>query len=433
MTSLLFFLAVLAILVLSHEFGHFIAAKKTGMKVCEFGFGFPPRIFGIQFLKEKKIKKLAEVETIEANDEIVPLGNGENIVKEIITDTIREIDEIKEKRSWRFVWWNRPLEEADELYGTVYSLNLLPLGGFVKIKGENGEDASDPQSFAAKKIWQRAIVLSAGVVFNILLAMALLSVGYFIGLPQSLDGVSDVSGVNDRRIEVLGVLVGKPAEKAGVASGDIILQVGDLQNPRLRQMQNYVDENRDKNIFVKISRNGEIIEKKIIPEIYKDSGKAGFGVSIAEVGTVKYSFFKAIYHGIITTVWYVKEIFIALFFLIKGLLSGAGASEAVSGPVGIAVMTGRAARLGIIYLIQFTAMLSLNLAIFNFLPIPALDGGRLLFLGIAKLRGRPVAQKVEGIFHTVGFALLMLLVIFVTVRDIAIFRSTITGFISRIF
>jgi len=390
MASLIFFILVLAVLVISHEFGHFIAAKKTGMKVHEFGFGFPPRLFGLQFKK---------------ND----------------------------AKKWRLVKGNRDLNESDEEYGTVYSLNWLPLGGFVKIKGENGEGKEDPESFAAKKPWQKAVVLSAGVIMNVILAMVLLIGGYMIGLPQTIDSISDVSKIKDRRIEILQTIPGKPAEAAGIKAGDVILQVGTLQNPRLKELQDYVDQHKNEEILVKVQREKEFFDKKIKPAVYADTGRGGLGVAIAEIGTVRYPFFSAIWEGVKSTFWYLKEIFVAFYLLIKGAFSGNGVSEAVSGPVGVAVMTGRVARMGIIYLIQFMAMLSLNLAVFNILPIPALDGGRLLFVLISKLRRKEVSQKLEGMFHMVGFALLMLLVIVVTVRDINNFKGAIGAFFSRLF
>ncbi|MFA6423841.1 MAG: RIP metalloprotease RseP [Candidatus Magasanikbacteria bacterium] len=433
MASLLYFIIVLAILVISHEFGHFIIAKKTGMKVHEFGFGFPPRLFGIQFLKEKKLKKIAEVETIEVKDEIVAGIDGGEILQETITDTTKEIDIIENKTKWRFVLGNRDLNESDEQYGTVYSLNWLPLGGFVKIKGENGDGADDPQSFAAKKPWQKAVVLVAGVVMNIILAGVLLIAGYMIGLPQTLDNMDDVSAIKDRRIEILQTIPGKPAEAAGIKAGDVVVQVGEIVNPRLKELQNYVNEHKTEELLLRVKRGEEIIDKKITPAVYADTGKGGLGIAIAELGTVKYSFFPAIWEGIKTTGWYLKEILVAFYLLLKGLITGGGAAEAVSGPVGVAVMTGQVARLGLIYLIQFTAMLSLNLAIFNILPIPALDGGRLLFLAIAKIRRKPVSEKIEGIFHTVGFMLLMLLVVVVTVRDLSTFKELIMNFFSRLF
>jgi len=390
MVSLLYFLAVLAVLVISHEFGHFIAAKKSGISVHEFGFGFPPRIFGIQFKKNNK-------------------------------------------KHWRFVLGNRDLNPSDEEYDTVYSLNWLPLGGFVKIKGENGEFSNESDSFGAKKFWQKSLVLSAGVIMNVVLAIVLLVAGYMIGLPQTVDSMSDVSKVTDRRIEILQVMEGKPAALSGIIAGDVVVQVGDLVNPRLKELQNYVDTHKNEELVVKVRRNGDIIEKKIKPIVYNDTGKGGIGIAISEIGTVKYPFFTAIWQGIKATAWYLKEILVSFYYLLRGLFIGNGVGESVSGPVGVAVMTGRVAKLGIIYLIQFTAMLSLNLAIFNILPIPALDGGRLLFLVIAKLRRKEVSQKLEQIFHMVGFALLMLLVVIVTVRDIANFKNVILAFLRRLF
>ncbi len=390
MASIIFFILVLAVLVISHEFGHFIAAKKTGMKVHEFGFGFPPRVFGLQFKK-----------------------TGD--------------------KKWRLVKGNRELNESDEEYGTVYSLNWLPLGGFVKIKGENGEDKSDPQSFASKKPWQKAIVLSAGVIMNVILAMVLLISGYMVGLPQTIDSISDVSKIKDRRIEILQTLPGKPAELAGIKSGDVILQVGTLQNPRLKELQDFVDLHKNETLLVKVQRDKETFEKQIKPAVYSDTGRGGLGVAIAEIGTVQHPFFSAIWEGVKATGWYLKEILVAFYLLIKGMFAGHGVGEAVSGPVGVAVMTGRVARMGIIYLIQFMAMLSLNLAVFNILPIPALDGGRLLFIAISKIRRKDVSEKIESVFHMVGFALLMLLVVVVTVRDVSNFRGAIWSFFQRLF
>jgi len=390
MVSIIFFIIVLGALVLSHEFGHFIAAKKTGMKVHEFGFGFPPRIFGLQFKKDGTKK-------------------------------------------WRLVKGNRDLNETDEEYGTVYSFNWLPLGGFVKIKGENGDEKDDPQSFAAKKFWQKSLVLSAGVIMNVVLAAVLLISGYLIGLPQTVDSLADVSNIKDRRIEILQTLPGKPAEAAGIKAGDVVLQVGSVVNPRLKELQDYVDQHKNEELLVKIKRDDKVIDKQIKPAVYADTGKGGLGIAIAEVGTVRYPFFIAIWEGIKSTGWYLKEIVVAFYFLLKGLFVGSGVGEAVSGPVGVAVMTGRVARMGLVYLIQFTAMLSLNLAVFNILPIPALDGGRLLFVIISKIRRKDVSQKLEGIFHTVGFACLMLLVLVVTVRDINNFSGVIGAFFKRLF
>lgn len=386
MSTIIIFVIILALLVISHEFGHFIVARKNGIKVEEFGFGFPPRVLGVQ-IKDKK---------------------------------------------WHFVWGNRELTPEDHARGTVYSLNWVPLGGFVKIKGEDGNNA-EPDSFSAKPIWRRSLVIVAGVVMNVILAAVLLSIGYMVGLPQMTDELPDSVAVRDRRVEVIQTLPGKPAETAGVKDGDIIFKVGSLEQPRLKQMQDYINTHRQEEIVFVFKRNDQLLEKKIKPIVYPDTGKGGIGVAIAEVGVVKYAWYQAIYHGLIATGSYLKEIVLAFYFLIKGWIGGAAVGEAVSGPVGIAVMTGKVARLGFIYLLQFTAVLSLNLAILNILPIPALDGGRLLFLGLSKIFRRPVSPKYEQIAHTIGFVLLMLLVLVITIKDISAFRGLFITFFHKIF
>ncbi|MCX6781557.1 MAG: M50 family metallopeptidase [Candidatus Magasanikbacteria bacterium] len=431
MVTLLIFIAVLAVLVITHELGHFIAARKSGIAAPEFGFGFPPRIFGIQVKKNLKLEKISEQESISVQIDRGQNEFGEDVVQETIIDEKKEIDIIKSKRKWRFVWGNRELNEEDEKFGTVYSLNWLPLGGFVKIKGENGESV-EADSFMVQKTWKKAIVIVAGVAMNVVLAAVLFSIGYMIGLPTLVDNMGDVSQVKDRKLTIMQVLPGKPAELAGLKSEDIIVKIGDLENPRLSEMQKYVDDHKSEEINISIKRGEEIIEQKIKPIIYEETGKGGIGVGIAELGTVKYPWYQAIWRGFIDTFVYIKEIFIAFYFLIVGLFAGRGAGEAVSGPIGIAVMTGQVAKMGFIYLLQFTAILSLNLAVINILPIPALDGGRLLFLFLNKFKKINFA-KYEQTAHAVGFMLLMLLVLVVTVRDVGNFRDVFIGFFKRIF
>ncbi|MDD2758337.1 MAG: M50 family metallopeptidase [Patescibacteria group bacterium] len=431
MTTILIFIAVLAVLVLSHEIGHFVAARKSGIGVYEFGFGFPPRIFGIQVRHEKELAKIAEQENISVEIGREQTALGENIVTETIIDEKKEIDVIKSVRRWRFVWGNRELTPEDKQYGIVYSLNWIPVGGFVNIKGEE-KASTDSDSFTVQKTWKKAVVIVAGVVMNVLLAAVLFSIGYMIGLPTMVDNMKDVSAIKDRQVTIMQVLPGKPAEAAGIKAEDVVVKIGDLVNPRLTEMQNYVNDHRTEEISVSIKRGEEILTKKIKPIVYEDSGKGGIGVGIAEIGTVKYIWYKAIWRGFIDTFVYIKEIFVAFYFLIIGLFVGRGAGDAVSGPIGIAVMTGQVAKMGFIYLLQFTAILSLNLAVINILPIPALDGGRLLFLALNKFKKINFA-KYEQTAHAIGFVLLMLLVVVVTVRDIGAFKGVFVDFWNKIF
>lgn len=356
LSTLLVFAAILAILVLSHEFGHFIMARRYGVKVEEFGFGFPPRFAGFK--------------------------------------------------------------KGD----TIYSINWIPLGGFVKIKGENGEHPRDPDSFSFQSALRRFSMLSAGVVMNLVVAAVLLSFGFGIGIPAPLQNLGRGAQVNDYKISVVEVLPGSPAEAAGVASGDVIIQVNGFFRPDFSALQNYLTEKLGEPVRFVFLRNGAEVITEIAPVYLKQTGKGGIGVALFESGLVSYPWYLAIYHGAAATLFYIGEILRAFVALVSGLIQGQSIIESVSGPVGIAVLTGRAAKLGFIYLLQFTALLSINLAIINALPVPALDGGRVLFLAIEKWRGRPLRQKVEQIIHMIGFILLMILVIAVTVRDLGRFN-----------
>jgi len=369
MLTIIIFILILSLLVFVHEVGHFVVARKFGVKAEEFGLGFPPRGFG--FYKNTEGK-------------------------------------------WKFVFGSKEVRDAAD---TVYSVNLIPLGGFVKIKGENG-DSDDPDSFMNKKIWQRASILAAGVTMNMVLAAALLSVGFMIGLPQALDGVNKKAEISDKNIQIIEVLPDSPAARSGFKFGDTILSVDNNEFTDNSELQDFVNGKVNQELEYKVKRGEGEKTFKVTPEIMEATGKGGIGIAIAETGTVKYPWYMAIWEGIKATIILTWLIMAALYELLKNLILGNGVTADIAGPVGIATMTGQAARMGLIYLIQFTALLSINLAIVNFLPIPALDGGRILFLVIEKIKRRPVRRELEALLHNVGFILLMALVVLVTFRDV---------------
>jgi regulator of sigma E protease len=387
--TLLIFIAVLAVLVLSHEFGHFIVARKNGIQVDEFGFGFPPRLIGI-----RKIQYAG-------------------------------------KKKWQIIWSKRELVETleHEHVGTIYSINLIPLGGFVKIKGENGSepDAKDPDSFFSKKTWQKIAVISAGVIMNFLLAGILLGIGFMVGMPQIGE---DYVGP-DSKLQVIQVVPGMPADKAGIKTGAVLLELSGLTErlatPNVTNFREFVNNHKNEDLLLKYDQEGKEYSVTLRPEVFVGSDRAGFGVGIANIGTIRYPWYRALYEGFVTAVSYLGMIFRGLWTLISQLFAGKSLEGQVAGPVGVAVMTGEAARLGIVYLLQFTALLSLNLAAVNILPIPALDGGRLLFIIISKITRKEVPPRIEQLIHMVGFALLMSLVIFITFKDVQAYGG---GFIS---
>ncbi|MFH0891470.1 MAG: RIP metalloprotease RseP [Candidatus Falkowbacteria bacterium] len=369
--TIITFFVVLSLLVFVHEMGHFWVARKLGVKAEEFGFGFPPRAWGIYKNKSGR---------------------------------------------WATVRGNKEVEDAAD---TVYSINAIPMGGFVKIKGEDGENKEERDSFAGRSALERAAILLAGVSMNIVLAAVLISLGFMIGLPQALDGVGPNAAISARKIQIIEVAPDSPAAAALVEAGDVIAGINGLSFAASDNLQQYINERAGDNLRFSFERGDSRFDKEIVPEVREETGKGGIGIVIGDTGIVRYPFFTAIWEGVKTTVLLTWAIIAAFYNLLAGLIMGRGLGGELGGPVRIAQITGDAARMGLAYLINFTALLSINLAIINAFPFPALDGGRLLFLAIEKIKGSPVKKEVEGTIHYIGFALLMLLVLLVTYKDIA--------------
>jgi len=368
--TIIAFIAVLSILVFAHELGHFWTARRFGTKCEEFGFGYPPRACG--FYKNNQQK-------------------------------------------WVWLWGKKEVSDASD---TIYSINWIPVGGFVKIKGENGEGKTDVNSFAHKKIWQRALILSAGVIMNVILAGVLFSLGMMLGMPQMLDTVPKQATVSQPQIQIVQVLDKAPAS-GQLKMGDIIMSVDNQVFIKNQELIDYTASKVDQPIAYVIKRGGKEQTIVVTPQIIPETGKGGIGVAIAEVGIVKYPWYVAIWYGFKTAIIMLWAIVLGLYELIKSLFTDQSLAGQVAGPVGIAALTGQMAHMGFVYLLNFTAILSLNLALINFLPLPALDGGRLLFLVIEKIKGKPVKQTTEALVHNIGFILLMLLVLIVTFKDVA--------------
>lgn len=369
--TIIVFVLVLSLLVFVHEFGHYFSARRLGVKSEEFGFGFPPRIFGIYKDKEGK---------------------------------------------WKKVWGNKKVEDNSD---TIYSINSIIVGGFVKIKGEDGEDKEMSDSFSSKKIWKRAVILASGVFMNIVLALVIISAGFMIGFPQSvdLDNLPAGAKVKNSQVKIAQVLNDSPALEAGLKSSDVIVGIEGQTVRSSDDVVKFIEEDRDNNILLTINRSNEIKEFNIVPKV-QDGDKKIIGIAFSDTATISYTWYQSLWEGVKMTGQLLWAIVYAFYDLIRNLIIGQGATVEVAGPIGIADLTGQMVHMGFIYLLQFTALLSLNLAIINILPFPALDGGRLLFLLIEKIKGKPVKQEVEAVFHNIGFILLMALVVWVTFKDI---------------
>lgn len=351
--TIIVFIIVLAVLILVHEWGHFIVARRYGLQVEEFGFGFPPALFKF------KIKD------------------------------------------------------------TVYSLNLIPLGGFVKILGEDGAQKGSPQSFASRSVSQRSKIIAAGVAMNFLLALILIIIGFNIGIPQALDDANRPYASN-LKFQVSFVNRDSPAEASGLEIGDEILGIDGLLVSNLKEFQDYIKikSQRQETLSLKIKRGGDFSTLALKPRLSPPKNEGPIGIALVETGTVRFPWYQSLWQGLKTTVLLTGAILTGLFLFFKNVLVWGVISKDIAGPVGIAVLTGQALNLGPTYVLELVALISLNLAILNLVPFPALDGGRLLFLAIEKIKGSPVPPKVENFIHTVGLALLMALAIFITWQDI---------------
>lgn len=366
LTTILIFLVVLTILVFVHELGHFLAAKRAGAQVMEFGFGFPPRIFGIK--------------------------RGQ----------------------------------------TVYSINWIPLGGFVRIKGESGESL-DPDSFAAQPAWKRFIILLSGVGMNLVLAIFLLAILFAVGAPTSLDQrLPSGAHIQERKIQVLRIVPDSSAEKAGLRFGDAIVSIDGQTVSSVKQVQAYNADHAGTVETVIVQRGKERRSVTVTPTAPEAGKPAVWGIGLTEIGFVRFPWYQAIFYGFRGAFFLAWQIIGSLFALFADIIVHHKVTAEISGPVGIATMTGQVAQLGFLYLVQFAALLSLNLAVVNILPIPSLDGGRVLFLLVEKLRRRPIAPHTEALVHNIGFAMLLGLIALVTVRDIGQWSDKLSHFLSTV-
>lgn len=361
--SILAFIVVLGVLVIVHELGHFCLARLFKVGVDEFGVGFPPRITGVK--------------------------HGE----------------------------------------TLYSINWIPIGGFVKIKGIVGGDQMDSpidnppsskaaKSFSDKPIWQRFIILFGGIGMNLILAVTLFSVGYMIGMPSALYKVPESATITDRAVVVLDFVPEAKADENGLSVGDTIREINGVSINSAEDLQStFQDLEKAEVVEVVVERNQDEIITVEVETIELDNGKYGMGAYFSEAGIMKLPWYSAIGYATVQTYYLTKTILAALVGIIISLFASGEVSSNLAGPLGIASLTHQATQLGLVYLIQFAAILSINLAIFNLLPFPALDGGRILFLVYEVIARRPVNRRVEAVIHNLGFIILLLIILAVTIKD----------------
>ncbi len=357
--SILLFIAILLVLVLVHEFGHFIVAKMAKIRVDEFAFGFPPRLFAKKF--------------------------GE----------------------------------------TTYAFNLLPLGGYVKIYGEDPnevkrEDAA--RSFSAQPRLTQAAVIVAGVVMNIILAWVLISATLAIGIAAPEDN-DEGFPVTNARLMITEVSAKGPADISGIVGGDYLLSLEDgadkVEATSPEAVSGFIGPREAKPITVTYEHLGEIKKATMLPVSGISEKGAAIGIYMDMVGMLKLPIDQALYHGAIKTWQYTELTAVGIWKFLSEAIVGNANYDEVTGPVGIVKAVGAASSVGFANVLLFTALISINLAIINIIPFPALDGGRLLFIAIESIMRRSIPTRVANYVNVGGFALLMLLMLLVTYHDIA--------------
>lgn len=360
--SILIFIGVLVVLIVIHELGHFVAAKLSGMRVDEFGLGYPPRAL-----------------------------------------TIAKVG------------------------GTEYTLNWLPFGGFVKIYGEDGlaqKAAKDSGAFASKSRFAQAVVLVAGVAMNFALAYVLITGALIAGTPRMLSE-NEVAQAHELELMVANVLPGTPAALAGLQSGDSILAAkdakGEWRASDPQSFSSFVASSGGSSLLLTVKHNGTESQIEAVPKAglnQNDPSRYALGVEVATVGVMPLSVTDAVIEGAQLTWSATKLTAVGLAHFFYGILTLSADLSQVAGPVGIAGAVGSASAQGFGDLLSIMAVISINLALINLIPIPALDGGRLLFVIIESVIRRPIKTSIANSINTVGFAFLILLMVLVTAHDI---------------
>ncbi|MFW0870891.1 MAG: M50 family metallopeptidase [Patescibacteria group bacterium] len=355
------FIIAIIVLVFVHELGHFLFAKWVGCRVDEFSVGFPPALF------------------------------------------------------------SRTLGE------TRYTLGAIPIGGYVKIWGENGseevqEDPDNPRALYNRPRWAQALVLFGGILFNVILAWLLFSILFATGIEANSERFPDERLANPK-VQITGIIEGYPAASSTLSVASTINAIyaenGDSLSPieGYQAVQAFIASHPHQVLSITTTNQaGEVLQTSLSPK--SEGGRALIGVELATVGTITLPWYQALYEGARLTVDLTIAIFSFLGDFLAGLFTGSTQADSIAGPVGIAHFAGDSFSAGAGEFAWFIAILSLNLAIFNLLPIPALDGGRLVLVAIESVIRRPLNPRWALYLNAGGFIFLIGLMALVTIFDI---------------
>ena len=443
------FVPMLLLLVVVHELGHFWSAKAFGIKVLEFGVGYPPRAFGIY---TGRTETLLNPTTVCLNGvmgairpgQVIRVLSGENPEGQLVARYVelpeggriggalgslaglagfgrrsrseepgrqsarRRLDDVQTDEFLRHEGRVREvLPDRIVLADMIYTVNWLPLGGFVRLSGENNPAA--PGSLARRGLGQRAIVLAAGSAMNALFPIVAFAIMFMIPHTEMVGGSAEITSVAPN----------SPAETAGLMAGDRVVQVGDRSEGAPQELPREVRLAAGTEMTWVIERDGQQRVAQVTPRVDPPPGEGAVGITFSVVGQEEVRSIEppwtAVRLGVVST-W---DMLTLMGREIRGWFGG-GRGPELSGPIGIAQITGEVTRQGGLQGWMLVAiLLSINLAVLNILPIPMLDGGRLLFVFIEWVRGgKRVPSEKEGLVHLIGFVALLALVIAISANDI---------------
>ena len=301
---------------------------------------------------------------------------------------------------------------------TAYSFNALPFGGFVKLRGEEGDGEHDPKSFGAKKWYQKSAILLAGVGANILLAYVALSLVSIIGIPVAVPD-DEAKITPDAKITVTEIAMQSPADDAGFMAGDTIQSVAGVEPTTAEDAQRAITARAGVPTTFVVKRNGAEITLTATPRQAPPAGEGPLGIALSLTRIQKTAWYKAPIVGAELSFNILRNTVSGFAGLIKAVVKKETSRIQVAGPVGIFSLTTHAKNSGVAAVLIFTAILSINLAIINVLPIPGLDGGRLLFVLFETARGKKISSHVSALVHGIGLAALLILMLIITYKDIA--------------
>lgn len=349
--SIIYFILILGLIVLVHEFGHFIFAKIFHVHVYEFAIGMGPKIWSSEKLREKRKK------------------------------------------------------QGKKVSETIYTIRCIPLGGFNQLVGEGLEEDKKVKKenlLQSKPVWQRFLIMFFGAGNNFILALIVLFVGALIyGSPNISTVIPSV--IND-----------SPMAVAGIKSKDKIISINDKKTKTLDDIQLYMTLAGDNETKFVVLRNGKELTYKVTPFTGSEKEEKGYSFGIQFNNTLEKGFIKSITYTFQKFYAIARQVFIT----IKELIIGGVSVKQLSGPVGIYSAVDKTRSAGFYSILNLIALLSLNVGIMNLIPFPAFDGGRILFLVIEKIKGKPIKMETENLIHNIGFFILLALLIYVTFNDI---------------